>query len=152
MELITAMLADGAHQAGPAGKLYVLGGQWDRLVVPALPAQHPTMAVVLVVRLEYSEALDRHQIEVELRLDGEPKGAKAIVAVTTGHSPGQSRGTPSFVPLALTFNNLTFEQSGRYDWVISIDDETVKQLPMEVAQGSLPGVGIAPGLMPAPPS
>ena len=63
MELTTAMLADGAQQA-PGGKLYILGGQWDRLTVPSFPAQHPTMAVVLVLRIRiHSEALDQHHLE-----------------------------------------------------------------------------------------
>ena len=84
------MLADGAQQAAPGGKLYILGGQWDRLMVPAFPAQHPTMAVVLVLRIEYSEALDRHQLEVELTLDGESKNVKAVGQVVTGQDAARS--------------------------------------------------------------
>lgn len=131
------MLADGAQQQAPGGKLYVLGGQWDRLTVPGFPAQQPTMAVVLVLRVEYSEALDSHQIDVELTLDGEPKEAKATGQLITGHAPGQVRGTPSFVPLTFTFTNLMFETPGRYEWVIQADDEVLGRIPMEVMQGVL---------------
>ena len=136
MELTTKMIADGAQQA-PGGKLYILGGQWDRLTVSSFPAQHPAMSIVLVLRVEYSEALESHKIEVELTLDGEPKGAKADIQFTTGHAPAQRRGSPSFVPLALPFNNLVFEQPGCYEWVIRVDDDELGRIPIEVAQGTL---------------
>jgi hypothetical protein len=148
MELTTAMLADAAQQA-PGGKLYILGGQWDRLIVPNFPSQHPTMAIVLVLRVEYSEALDRHQLEVELTLDGEPKDSKAVGQFTTGHAPGQVRGTPSFVPLALTFNNLVFETPGRYEWVIRVDGDELGRVPIEVAQGAVAAMPMPPQAPPA---
>jgi hypothetical protein len=138
MELTTAMLADGAHQIPPgSGKLYILGGQWDRLMVPNFPAQHPTMAVVLVIKVEYSEALDSHQLDIELTLDGQPMGVRASAQMVTGHAPGQARGAPSFVPLALAFNNLVFETAGRYEWVITVDENELGRLPIEVAQGAM---------------
>jgi Family of unknown function (DUF6941) len=143
MELTTAMLADGAQQA-PGGKLYILGGQWDRLTVSSFPVQHPTIALVLVLRVEYSEALDSHQLEVELTLDGEPKAAKATGQFVTGHAPGQVRGTPSFVPLALTFNNLVFDVPGRYEWVIRVDGAERGRVPIEVTQSTVHGPGPLP--------
>lgn len=151
MELTTAMLADGAHQATPGGKLYILGGQWDRLTVPSFPVQHPTMAIVLVLRVEYSEALDSHQLEVELTLDGEPKAPKAMGQFTTGHAPGMVRGTPSFVPLTLTFNNLVFDAPGRYEWVIRVDEDELGRVPIEVVQGAIAGVPMPPGMPMSPP-
>jgi len=149
MELTTAMLADGAQQA-PGGKLYILGGQWDRLTVPNFPAQHPTLALVLVLRVEYSEALDQHHLEVELTLDGQARDAKAAAQFVTGHAPGQTRGTPSFVPVALTFNNLVFESSGRYEWVVQADERVLGRVPIEVVQGT---IGQMPmfASMPTPP-
>jgi hypothetical protein len=138
MELTTAMIADGAQQVG--GKLYVLGGQWDRLMVSSFPAQHPTMAVVLVIKVEYNEALDRHHLDVQLTLDGQPMDAKATGEIITGHSPGQVRGAPSFVPLALTFNDTVFENSGRYEWVITVDKDELARVPIEVVQGAAPGM------------
>jgi hypothetical protein len=148
MKLTTAMLADAAQQAG--GKLYILGGQWDRLIVPNFPVQHPTMAFVLVLRVEYSEALDHHQLEVQLTLDGEPKDPRATAQFVTGHAPGQTRGTPSFVPLALTFNNVVFEAPGRYEWVIRADGEVLGRVPIEVVQGAI-GTTPVPTGMPMPP-
>src|SRR6266536_2249017 len=149
MELTTMMVADGAQQAAPGSKLYILGGQWDRLMVPTFPAQHPTMAIVLVLRVEYSEALDRHELEIELTLDGESKNVKAAGQLTTGHAPGQVRGTPSFVPITFPFNNLVFEAPGRYEWVIRVDGRELGRLPIEVVQGALTAMALSPaGPMP----
>jgi hypothetical protein len=149
MELTTAMLADGAQQAAN-GKLYVLGGQWDRLTVPSFPAQHPTLALVIVLRIDYNEALDPHQLEIELTMDGQAKDAKATAQFVTGHAPGIVRGTPSFMPLALTFNNLAFETPGRYEWIVQVDASVVGRIPLEVVQGA---VGTLPlsSQMPMPP-
>lgn len=138
------MLADGAHQVG--GKLYVLGGQWDRLMVSNFPAQHPTMAVVLVLKVEYSEALDRHNLDVQLTLDGQRLDARGAGDLITGHAPGQARGAPSFIPLALTFNNLVFETPGRYEWVVTVDRAEHARVPLEVVQGMAPGIPGPPGI------
>lgn len=149
MELTTAMLADGAQQ-GPNGKLYILGGQWDRLTVPSFPAQLPAMALVLVLRVDYHEALDQHRIEVDLTLDGQVQEVRAAAQFVTGHAPGLSRGTPSFVSLALPFNNVRFEKPGRYEWVISSESDAIGRVPLEVTQGVI-GAMPTPGQMPTPP-
>jgi hypothetical protein len=133
MELTTAMLADGAHQAD--GKLYVLGGQWDRLIMASFPAQHPTMALVLVIRVEYTEALRAVDLRIDLTLDGEPRGMSARVRFETGHAPGSAPGAPSFVPLALTFNSVTFTAPGRYEWVVKVGDNELGRVPLAVMQG-----------------
>jgi hypothetical protein len=141
MKLSTAMLADAAHVAG--GKLYVLGGQWDRLSVAAFPAQHPSMAVVLVLQVEYTEAPKSYTLTVELMLDGQPEEAKATAQIAIGHAPVQARGAPQFVPFAIPFNNVTFGGPGRYEWVIAVDGAELGRLPIEVASGFV--VGAQPG-------
>jgi hypothetical protein len=138
MELTTAMLADGAHVAG--GKLYILGGQWDRLMVAAFPAPHPSMTVVTVIKVEYTEAPRTFEINVELTLDGQPKGAKASGQLATGHAPGLIHGAPSFVSLAIPFNNVTFAGPGRYEWVITADEAELGRIPLEVVQVAMPGL------------
>jgi hypothetical protein len=137
MKLSTAMLADGAHVAG--GKLYVLGGQWDRLTVAAFPAQHPSMAVVLVIQVEYTEAPKSYTLTVDLTLDGQPQEAKATGQLAIGHAPAQARGAPQYVPVAIPFNNVAFGNSGRYEWVIAVDGDELGRLPIEVVSGFVPG-------------
>ena len=132
------MLADGAHVAGD--KLYILGGQWDRLMVAKFPAQHPSMAVVLVLKVEYNEALTAHRLTVELTLDGQQLDVRAMGELSTGHAPTQARGAPSFVSLALPFSNITFEAPGRYEWVITAGEDELGRLPIEVVQAVIPGL------------
>lgn len=127
------MLADGAQLA--QGKLYILGGQWDRIMVSQFPAQHPSMAVVLVIRIDYSEAPKTCLLTTELMLDGQAMGIKTLGQMSIGHAAGLKHGAPQFAPIAITFNNVQFEKPGRYEWVISADSEVLGHIPLEVVQG-----------------
>jgi hypothetical protein len=133
MQLTTAMLADGAHVA--QSKLYILGGQWDRLAAARFPVQHPSMTVVLVIKIDYNEAPKTCILNVELMLDGEPMGVKSVGSMSIGHAAGLARGAPQFAPVAITFNNVQFEKPGRYEWVISEGAEVLGQIPLEVVEG-----------------
>lgn len=126
------MLADGAQVA--QGKLYILGGQWDRITVGSLPAQHPSLAVVIVLKVEYNEAPKNSTLGVELTLDGKPMGVRADGQLSIGHPAGLKRGAPQFAPVAITFPNVQFERPGRYDWKVTVDGEVVGTLPLEVVQ------------------
>jgi uncharacterized protein DUF6941 len=139
MQLTTAMLADGAQVA--QGKLFILGGQWDRLMVASLPAQHASMAVALVIKVEYNEAPKDCVLFIELTLDGEPVGVKATGQLSIGHAAGLKHGAPQFAPVAVTFANVQFEKPGRYDWIISVDEHVLGTLPLEVVQVSGLGTG-----------
>ena len=146
MDLTTAMLADAARVA--EGKLYILGGQWDRVTVATLPAVHPSMAVVLVIRIEYSEAPTTFDVLVDLMLDGNSTGVRAGGRVSIGHAPGLAHGAPQFAPVAATFANVSFDRLGRYEFVVSVGGRVLGQIPLEVVQGmviSVPGDGKPPG-------
>lgn len=140
MDLTTAMLADAAHVA--EGKLYILGGQWDRITVASLPAVHPSMAVVIVIRIEYSEAPKTFNVLIDLMLDGDSTGVRAGGQVSIGHAPGLAHGAPQFAPVAVTFPNVSFDRAGRYEYVVSVEGKVLGQIPLEVVQGmvlSIPG-------------
>jgi len=140
------MLADGAQSIG--GKLYILGGQWDRLFVASFPATHPAMALVTVIKLEYTEAPQTYQLSVELTLDGQALGPKAGGSMMAGHSPGTVHGAPQFVPLAIPFYNLQFAGPGRYEWVIRVNEREMGRVPLEVVQG----LALAPQQQPPRPN
>ena len=124
------MLADAARVAD--NKLYVFGGQWDRVYTHAFPATHSALAVVLVIEVSYAEALMDHHLKVALMRDGEPAGPEARGVINVGHAPGTTPGAPSYVPIALPFESLVFTQSGRYEWVVSLNDEPMGFIPLEV--------------------
>lgn len=131
MELTTFMLADAAEVAN--GKLYVHGGQWDRIAAQSFPTTHASLAVVVVVRVEYTDAHKEHRLEVFLELDGEPVGPRAEGGFQAGHAPTQKHGAAMFMPLAMTFAGLKFESPGRYEWVLRVSEQIERRLPMELA-------------------
>jgi hypothetical protein len=124
------MLADAARVAD--NKLYVFGGQWDRVYTHGFPATHAGLTVVLVIEVSYAEALTDHHLRVALMRDGEPMGAEARGLINVGHAPGTSPGAPSYVPIALPFEGLQFNRPGRYEWVVTMNDEPVGTIPLEV--------------------
>ncbi|HEX5288296.1 MAG TPA: hypothetical protein VFX25_05465 [Streptosporangiaceae bacterium] len=130
MNLTTAMLADGAQFVN--GKLYILGGQWDRLAASQFPVRHPSMAVVVVLKVEYNEAPGDIELHIDLMMDGKPMGPQARARLSVGHAPGLKHGAPQFAPIAVTFNNVEFDKPGRYEWVVSSGKETLGQIPLEV--------------------
>ena len=138
MKLQSAMLADAARVA--ENKLYVFGGQWDRVYTHAFPAAHAGLTVVLVIEVSYSEALRDHHLRVALMRDGEPAGAEARGLINVGHAPGTTPGAPSYVPIALPFENVVFTRAGRYEWVVSLNDEPVGAVPLEISLA--PGGGM----------
>ena len=131
MKLQSAMLADAARVAGD--KLYVFGGQWDRIYTHAFPAAHAALTVVLVIEVSYSEALTDHHLRVSLMRDGEPAGAEARGLINVGHAPGTTPGAPSYVPICLPFEAVQFIAPGRYEWVVTLNDEPMGSIPLEVA-------------------
>jgi len=131
MKLQSAMLADAARVAD--NKLYVFGGQWDRVYTHAFPATHAGLTVVLVIEVSYAEALRDHQLRVALMRDGEPTGPEARGLINVGHAPGSTPGAPSYVPIALPFDGLQFNRPGRYEWVVTLDDQPMGAIPLEVS-------------------
>lgn len=147
VEVTSALLADAARVLD--SKLYVFGGQWDRVLTASqLPMTHPSMALVVVFEVPYDEALEEHTFHISLELDGVPFEQPQVEGqLQTGHAPGTTRGAPGSAPMALTFNNLKFERFGRYEWVIRVDGETRRRVAMEVT--GLPGLRL-PGIGPQP--
>ena len=124
------MLADAARVAD--NKLYVFGGQWDRVYTHSFPATHANLTVVLVIEVSYSEALTDHHLRVALMRDGENMGPEARGVINVGHAPGTTPGAPSYVPIALPFEHIVFNRAGRYEWVVSLNDEPMGFVPLEV--------------------
>lgn len=124
------MLADAARVA--ENKLYVFGGQWDRLYTHSFPATHGNLTVVLVIEISYAEALTDHRLRVALMRDGEAIGPEARGIINVGHAPGTTPGAPSYVPIALPFEQVVLPKAGRYEWVVSLNDEPLGSVPLEV--------------------
>src|SRR3954465_6062844 len=72
MELDFAFLADAAEV--PLGKLFVMGGAFDTIHVPAFPATHPMLAVVVRLLFKPHDLDRKHELEI-LLLDADGKQA-----------------------------------------------------------------------------
>jgi uncharacterized protein DUF6941 len=132
MEATAAFLADAAQVLN--GKLYVHGGGWDTIFAGSMPIAHPTMALVLIFRVEYSEALKDIPIQIQLLDEDEnPAGIHVHQKLNVGHPAGSKPGSPLFVPQALTFNMLTLQKLGDYRFRIAAGEDELASVPFRVA-------------------
>lgn len=139
------MLADGARVAGD-GKLYIFGGQWDRLFTASVPATHPIVAIALVIELDYHEAMQNHPVEITLRDgDGANLGPRALMNMRVGHPPLLEPGGSVSVPIAMELPQVVFPRYDRYEWVIEIDGDIQGRLPITVSPlAGAPQLGLQP--------
>jgi len=141
MEL--AMIADAA--VVERGKLYIHGGGWDTIFAATFPAVHPSMAVALLLRVEYAEALKDIPITIELvDEDGHPVGVKIEGKVNVGHAPGTKPGQPIFVPQSITLNGLQLPKEGSYNFRISSGSRHLGSIVFRV----VPAAAMPPGILP----
>ena len=128
-----ALLADSVQAV--RGKLFVLGGGWDTLWVPRLPARHPSLAIGLRLRVPVSWHSDSLRLSVELQdADGKallprPLAHDIKLPANAPHPPGAS---DFGLIRSFTFNNLRFDSEGAYSFVISVDDEPVSRIRFTV--------------------
>lgn len=131
MQVTTAMLADAASVE--RGKLFIHGGGWDTIDVPAIPAVHPALALVLIFQIDYDEALSDIPIVIEL-LDEDDKPLELRIEgkINAGHPPRLRRGMPTFHPLALSFPMLTFQHEGGYRFRVTSGDHELASVSLRV--------------------
>jgi uncharacterized protein DUF6941 len=154
---IDALLADSAITA--EGKLYLQGGAWHLINAPGLPLRIPRIGLGIAIRVAWTDTNQVHNFEVRLQdADGHvlalgdappdtgPEDGK-IRRLGTGFNVGRppflQPGDDQLVPLAMNIDGLVFELAGRYEFVLSIDGEDVKHLPMRVVDGSGLGPTVA---------
>lgn len=128
---ITMMIAADSAQA-VAGKLYVLGGGFNHLSVPALPATHD-FDLALIVDVPWTQTNRPYEVVVDLLdADGIEQGYRAEVTLETGRPAGARPGTSFAVPIAVPVS-ATFAHAGRYVLRAEIDGREAARVPIEVA-------------------
>lgn len=140
---ITAMLADSAEAVN--GKLYLLGGGWDTLAVSALPTVQPRVAVAVLVHTGWNDTDEPHELALHLETEdgvrvplapnpADPARPVDTLAtrLTTHRSPLVRPGDDQSVPLTFTVNDLVLARAGGFSWVITVDGEIIRRLPMRV--------------------
>jgi hypothetical protein len=133
MEVISAMMADAATAFN--GKLYVHGGGWDSLIVRQFPAAHPSLAVVLLLSADATEAPGTGEFRIQLvDEDGSDAGVGAAATIGIGLGPFYKPGQNSLFPLAIPFNEVRFEKPGMYEFRLFWNGEQLaSSVPFSVA-------------------
>jgi hypothetical protein len=110
------LVADRAEVVN--GKLYMMGGGWERLQ----PAEFPltmTLGIAVGVRVVYAEAEDVHRVRVVLERSDGPEIFQIEAELTTGRPPG-GRGRDLLVPMAFNIP-LTIPEPGDLALTASVD-------------------------------
>ncbi len=109
------------------GKLYLMGGGWDAIFVPAL--QSPvTLSIACGVNVTYNETDDEHSLSVAVRdLDGIAVGQPITLSFRTGRSPMLARGASTHVPIAIKAA-YPFSRYDEYVIAAAVDDRHESRL------------------------
>lgn len=142
----TLMLADAAQAA--EGKLYILGGGWNIIG----PAPSPT-AIAMHLEVSWDLSNVRHQWRLDLvDSDGEavmiatPLGDQALVLqgeFEVGRPAGVTPGTGLGIPLAINLGPLPLAPGRRYEWRLTIGDESDENWRLAFSTRSAPAAGEA---------
>jgi hypothetical protein len=127
MQVKLALLADYANITAE-GKLNILG-IFDRISVPAVPAGHPQMHLILRLDAHAAEKGRPHALEIRLH---DPDGQTLIEfsgeVVPQGGGPGEAVSTNQIV----TINNLGLPVAGEYMFVVFVDRDLKAEIPLVV--------------------
>ncbi len=121
------LLADSAQTA--AGKLYVLGGGWS-ITNPGGVAS----AIAIKIDVPWDRADVRHSWRLVLvdsdgrAVEGPTASGRQAVAMEgefqVRRPPGLAPGTSIDLPLAITVPPLVLAPGARYEWRLTIDEES----------------------------
>lgn len=133
MEVDFAFLADSAEAVN--GKLYVMGGAIDTIWGRHAPLIHPHLAFVLRLIFDVAEIGRKHKLEIQIMdEDG------AVIANLGGDieiptkNPNLPKGWRQSLSTVLNFQNLKFLKFGNYSFNILVNNSSLKNVPLRVAQ------------------
>ena len=121
------LLADHAQAA--EGKLNIIGAGWTVIGPGAVP-----FAIAMLFEVPWDRANEQHSFRLELvDSDGDPviaegpDGEAPLVIegqFEVGRPPGMKRGTALPFPLALNMGPQQLPPGGRFEWRLTVDDES----------------------------
>ncbi|MEO8092082.1 MAG: hypothetical protein ABI726_05170 [bacterium] len=139
-------LADKAEALN--GKLYVMGGGWDRIFAPRLPGPLPVpISIATSILVPWNLTNRRFKLILELtdadgnRIALAPDHEVFTVDFEVGRPAGLTPGAPQRTVLTFTLNpGLQFEKEGRYSFHGTVDGKELKRVNFDLAPvGSSPG-------------
>ena len=137
MEVEWLILAEAAQIVG--GKLYLLGGGWDRLTINQPMPIAKRLAVAASFRVPWNETNIRHTFKIEFAdADGKELG-KVEGGFEVGRPPGTPPGQDQRTQIAVDIT-MRLEKLGTYQVLSEIDGQEARVFPFRVVAG--------PGLTP----
>ncbi|WP_419165991.1 DUF6941 family protein [Candidatus Palauibacter sp.] len=128
MEIVLATLADCANTSND-GKLNLMG-LFDTLYAANVPVTHPSMQLVLRIRVEPAEIDRQHELEIRcMDADGEE-----LFKVKGGFSVQALPGRAATFNHVVGINNLTFQKYGGHTVSIFVNRDLKETLEFEVAK------------------
>lgn len=127
------LVADRADVVG--GKLYMMGGGWDRIQPPDFPFTL-MLGVAVGIRVPYQETEDPHKIRVVLEGADGGKLVEIEAELATGRPPGM-RGRDILVPMAFNVP-ITVGGPGEFVLIAEVDGKERKRNAIRaLARGSV---------------
>ena len=122
---------------GASGKLFVMGGAFDTINVPNLPATQRNLSLAMVAEVGQEDR--QRDLELHISLvdeDGQAVGIEAKGKLRVGAPPNLPPGAPSVVPIVSPFQNVTFAEAKGYAFVVSLEGEELARIRFRVVQAS----------------
>ena len=133
MRLAYAFMAHAAEFT-PDGKIYVLGGDFETLRVPVLPAIQPAMTLVVKLEVQPTECQREHRLRVELIDEDGAKLHPEIVLPFTPQVRAEHPHRAVGVGLVIGYQGLQLPKSGGYAFHVLVDDLEAGIVPLFVEQ------------------
>src|SRR4051812_8579026 len=100
------LLADRAEAVN--GKLYMMGGAWDRIFLPNLQQPHP-LSLAIALCVPWNATNVQHQLTISIEdTDSQPVGFRAEMTFAAGRPPWLEQGDAQRVMLAVPMVPVNF--------------------------------------------
>jgi hypothetical protein len=127
-EIDYLLVADRAEVVN--GKLYLMGGSWDR-IQPAKFPHRMMLGIAIGVRIPFSHTDDQHKVSVEIQHD-ETRLVGFEAKLTTGRPPGMA-GMDMLVPMAFNIP-LAIPEEGVVVLRAAVDDRPPRRHEIKAMQ------------------
>ena len=128
------ILADAAEVVG--GKLYLMGGGWDRLTVHSQPAKK-NLAIALALRVPWHETNRQHAFQIDMTDEDGAQVVSVNGATEVGRPAGIPPGQPQLAQFVVNFD-ATFEKLGTYVITARVNESQERAVRFNIVPG--PGV------------
>ena len=129
MDVSLAVLADAAN-VSREGKLNILGA-FDTIHATKFPTTHPSMQLVIRFVAYPSERLTPRKVTIKL-LDAD---ANELLTLS-GDAVVPDKTGPDDINMVsiIGFSNVEFQQAGRYEFSILLNNDVKRTVPLKVVQ------------------